>query len=150
MSQTLSKIRLTLTCWGASFSETSHSISVSFGNRSWLKWPRRQRAIFSAETVDSFNNGKQGDGVDAISPVVAAGEGGVDVKSARRLLESRRWFTAIGALGRGAVEADVFSLFNPILWREANFEWTRFKRASFRDRRLSFSIAEQNDVKDIP
>lgn len=140
------------TCWGASFSDTSHSMSVSLGNLSWLKWPIRPRAIFSAETVDSFRGGKGVEGVEAVNPD-AAGEGGEGVNKARRLagsLPTRRWMTAIGALGIGVVEADRISLLKAKHCREVKREWTRFKRANFRDLRLSFSMAEQKEVNDMP
>lgn len=81
------------------------------------------------------------------------GEGGDGLNRARRLVDSlliRCWLTAIGALGIAAAESDAFSVRKPELIRDTNREWTRFKRASFRDLRLSFSIAEQKEVNDIP
>ncbi len=81
------------------------------------------------------------------------GEGGDGLNRARRLVESlliRCWLTAIGALGIATAESDAFSVRKLELIRDTNREWTRFKRASFLDLRLSFSIAEQKEVNDTP
>ena len=63
-------------------------MSDSCGNRSSLKWPKRLRAIFSAETVGSLIGSKGVVGVEAETPAVT-GEGGEGENRALRLVESQ-------------------------------------------------------------
>lgn len=136
-----------LTCCGASFSETSHSISDEMGTWSLLKWPRRLRATLSAETDDSLSGGMIA--VDKLRPD-GMGDGAEAGNNERRLGVSP-CRSELGGQITGVPGIDAASLLeNDPLFRAIRRERTRLRRANFRDFCRSFSNAEQMDVNEIP
>ena len=136
------------TCWGASFSETSHSISDSCGRRNWLKWPNKLSATFSAETFDSQVVGSI---CNWLLDTSMGGDCGTECNEPRRLSELLlRLCPWVATLEREVTEIGVLSLLEEEKGRETRRERTRFNRANFFDFRRSFSIATQNEVKETP
>ena len=125
-------------------------MSDSWGNRNWLKCPRRVRAMFSAVTwapLDSSMGNNWNRGVNGAFDEEAVGDG---LKRARRLPLDVDWWVSTGVDETGVSSPLVDAAKWACSLTAIRSRSHRFRRASLRDFRRSRSNSEHSEAKDTP